>query len=186
MNVSQSVSSAKVIPIQTMMSWGKVDFGRKCKTMRIVWHDNTSTEPRYDKMVLSWTDANSGAQMSVTMSGKKVRQMWDGTTTDLEEFRNMTIHPKRGVLYLKWQSDGSGQEDKKFWGWQMTVTKVPDLKATPMTFAGVTYGGGRDREYKYGDAPPSDIPALRNIGSCDLCRAHRTRKNNSINKMEKN
>ena len=56
--------------------------------MRIEWHDNTSTETRYDTMVLSWTDANSGAEMSVTMSGKKVSQMWDGTTTDLQEFRS--------------------------------------------------------------------------------------------------
>ena len=45
----------------------------------------------------------------------------------------------------------------------MTVTEVLDLKGAPMTFAGVTYGGGRDREYKYGDAPPSDIPWLSEI-----------------------
>ena len=140
-----------------------IKFGGKCDTIIIEWSDNTSTEAKYDVVTLSWTDIETGDRKEVSMSGKKVKSEWDGFEASLGEFRNMKIHPKYGRVSLKWESDGSGQDDKNFWGWQMTASAVPNLDGVPLVFAGITYGGSDDRIYRYGRSSPGDIPWLSEV-----------------------
>ena len=141
-------------PYQTGESLQKtLTFREDVDAIKIRFDERSKIRQFYDSVSLSWTDKSTG----------DVQQVQYYPECEFDEtpcFAELTIHA--ASVDITWESLAVGEADGN-WGFRLVAQELESDAGKALEFNGTLYGGSPEREYRYGQEPPGDVPWLSSL-----------------------